>query len=229
MIRCDRPLAGVAKRVAGVDKSPEMIARARAGPRTPDLVFIEGDFFTADLPAAHYDFICSVTTIHHLDHEAALLRMRELLRPGGTLVVVGLARDATPADCGAGDGRSGRRHRAGRRRGHGADADASPGRFWPTSRCAATSAAPPSLVAGSRPGLRALDGVRRPAVYLVAYLNKWYVTTGATRVLTRPRRAVSPTSPGTPPVPRLKGSRTPGRTRPCMASARPGTPSGPRR
>jgi SAM-dependent methyltransferase len=56
-------------------------------PDHPDLVFIEGDFFTADLPAEHYDFICSVTTIHHLDHEAALLRMRELLRPGGTLVV----------------------------------------------------------------------------------------------------------------------------------------------
>nr|WP_250637349.1 class I SAM-dependent methyltransferase [Streptomyces griseochromogenes] len=45
-----------------------------------------------ELPAAECDFICSVTTIHHMDFEAALMRMRDLLRPGGTLVVVGLAR-----------------------------------------------------------------------------------------------------------------------------------------
>ncbi|MER5181520.1 class I SAM-dependent methyltransferase [Streptomyces sp. NPDC002896] len=91
-----RKLAGRAKRVTGIDKSPEMIACARefaAG--YPDLTFIEGDFLTAELPTAEYDFICSVTTIHHMEFEAALTRMRELLRPGGRLVVVGLAREAS--------------------------------------------------------------------------------------------------------------------------------------
>ncbi|MER5408552.1 class I SAM-dependent methyltransferase [Streptomyces sp. NPDC002769] len=94
-----RKLAVRAKRVTGVDKSPEMIACARdlaAG--HPDLAFVEGDFLTADLSAAGHDFICSVTTIHHMDFEAALIRMRELLRPGGTLVVVGLAREASVAE-----------------------------------------------------------------------------------------------------------------------------------
>ncbi|GAA0663964.1 class I SAM-dependent methyltransferase [Kitasatospora atroaurantiaca] len=94
-----RKLAGRAKRVTGIDKSPEMIACSRklaAG--HPTLAFIEGDFLTADLPAGSFDFICSVTTVHHMDFEAALTRMSELLRPGGTLVVVGLAREASVAD-----------------------------------------------------------------------------------------------------------------------------------
>ncbi|MUN36622.1 MULTISPECIES: class I SAM-dependent methyltransferase [Actinomadura] len=94
-----RKLAGKAKRVTGVDSSPRMVAHARrlaAG--EPDLAFVEGDFLTADLLDEGYDFICSVSAIHHMDFEAALTRMRELLRPGGTLVVVGLARESSPTD-----------------------------------------------------------------------------------------------------------------------------------
>ncbi|MEE1782569.1 class I SAM-dependent methyltransferase [Streptomyces sp. SP17BM10] len=88
-------LAGRVSKVVGVDKSPEMIAAARA---RADLEFLAGDFLDIELPHAEYDFICSVTTIHHMDFEAALTRMRELLRPGGVLVVVGLAREASAAD-----------------------------------------------------------------------------------------------------------------------------------
>lgn len=92
-------LAERAKRVTGIDRSPEMITLAReSAVGLPNLVFVEGDFLTADLPAAGYDFICSVSAIHHMDFEAALTRMKELLRPGGRLVVVGLAREATPAE-----------------------------------------------------------------------------------------------------------------------------------
>ncbi|MFJ9907501.1 class I SAM-dependent methyltransferase [Streptomyces sp. NPDC101152] len=91
-----RKLAGRAKHVTGIDKSSEMIACAReSAVGTTQLTFIEGDFLTAELPETEYDFVCSVTTIHHMDFEAALVRMRELLRPGGTLVVVGLAREAS--------------------------------------------------------------------------------------------------------------------------------------
>lgn len=94
-----RRLAERVERVTGIDRSPEMIARARewaAG--HPSLVFIEDDFLTADLPTAGYDFICSVSAIHHMDFAAALTRMKKLLRPGGRLVVVGLARETTPAE-----------------------------------------------------------------------------------------------------------------------------------
>jgi len=94
-----RKLAEQAKHVTGLDKSAEMIGRARElAVGCPELTFIEDDFLTADLPATGYDFICSVTAIHHMDFEAALIRMRELLRPGGTLVVVGLAREASLAE-----------------------------------------------------------------------------------------------------------------------------------
>ncbi len=63
-----RKLAERVKRVVGIDKSPEMIACARdlaAG--YPEVTFGEGDFLTAHLPVDGYDFICSVTTIHHMD------------------------------------------------------------------------------------------------------------------------------------------------------------------
>ncbi|MFD4789201.1 class I SAM-dependent methyltransferase [Streptomyces sp. NPDC058459] len=92
-----RKLAGRVRRVTGLDRSPEMIARARQ--RGPDHVrFVQADFLASDLPAGGYDFICSVTTVHHMDFTAALLRMRELLRPGGTLVIVGLAREKSVAE-----------------------------------------------------------------------------------------------------------------------------------
>ncbi|MCK2244802.1 MULTISPECIES: class I SAM-dependent methyltransferase [unclassified Crossiella] len=91
-----RKLTAKAKRVTGIDSSPRMIALARElAADHPDLDFIEDDFRTADLPAAGYDFICSVATIHHVDLAPALLRLRDLLRPGGTLVVVALARSET--------------------------------------------------------------------------------------------------------------------------------------
>ncbi|MFD5555029.1 class I SAM-dependent methyltransferase [Streptomyces sp. NPDC127068] len=94
-----RKLTGRAQRVTGIDSSPEMIARAREHPvGRPRLDFVEGDFLAAELPAAGYDFICSVTTVHHMDFDDALLRMRELLRPGGVLVVVGLARETSPGE-----------------------------------------------------------------------------------------------------------------------------------
>ncbi|QBJ93359.1 class I SAM-dependent methyltransferase [Streptomyces seoulensis] len=94
-----RKLAARVPRVTGVDLSPEMIARARglSGGR-PGLRFLQGDFLTAGLPAEGYDFICSVTTVHHMDFTRAVLRMRELLRPGGTLVIVGLAREQSAGE-----------------------------------------------------------------------------------------------------------------------------------
>ncbi|RKN41872.1 class I SAM-dependent methyltransferase [Streptomyces hoynatensis] len=86
---------GGAKRVMGIDAAPGMVSRARelaAG--RPGLSFVEGDFLTAELPAGGFDFICSVAAVHHMDFEAAVTRMRELLRPGGRLVIVALARNA---------------------------------------------------------------------------------------------------------------------------------------
>lgn len=46
------------------------------------------------LEPASFDFIASVASLHHMDVAAALVRMRSLLRPGGRLVVIGLARSS---------------------------------------------------------------------------------------------------------------------------------------
>ncbi|WP_033222473.1 class I SAM-dependent methyltransferase [Kitasatospora phosalacinea] len=94
-----RALRGRAAHVTGIDRSSVMVAEARrTAAGRPGVDFIEGDFLTAELPVEGYDFVCSVTAVHHMDFTAALTRMRELLRPGGTLVVVGLARESGPAE-----------------------------------------------------------------------------------------------------------------------------------
>jgi SAM-dependent methyltransferase len=55
-------------------------------------------FLSYPFPAASFDLVVSVAALHHMDATAGLTRMRLLLRPGGTLLVVGLARSRFPRD-----------------------------------------------------------------------------------------------------------------------------------
>ncbi|MFC9977700.1 class I SAM-dependent methyltransferase [Spirillospora sp. NPDC127200] len=94
-----RRLAVRAGHVTGVDRSPEMIAQARAANRDlGNADFVEADFLSYDLPPESLDFVCSVATLHHMDFAAALTAMRDGLRPGGGLAVVGLADNAGLGD-----------------------------------------------------------------------------------------------------------------------------------
>jgi SAM-dependent methyltransferase len=91
--------AGRAKQVTGVDPSSRMIELARSlGAEAPNTAYAEADFLTCELPDAGYDFVCSVTAIHHMDFTAALRKMARLLRPGGRLVVISLAKNVTWTD-----------------------------------------------------------------------------------------------------------------------------------
>jgi SAM-dependent methyltransferase len=45
-----------------------------------------------------FDLVTAVASLHHMDAAAVLEHMRDLLRPGGVLAVVGLAREITPAE-----------------------------------------------------------------------------------------------------------------------------------
>lgn len=81
--------------VTGIDLHEPSIDRARAHPG--DIDYVLGDFLTHPFEPASFDVIASVATLHHMDAATGLARMRDLLRPGGVLAVVGLAR-TTPRD-----------------------------------------------------------------------------------------------------------------------------------
>lgn len=94
-----RKLAERARQVTGLDRSALMIENARRlSAATDNVSFAEADFLSADLPAGEYDFVCAVASVHHMDFTEAVTKMTTLLRPGGRLVLVGLARNRTPLD-----------------------------------------------------------------------------------------------------------------------------------
>ena len=97
--RLARELVGPGRRVLGIDPSAGMIEAAKeANAGVPGLEFAEADFLTARLPAESFDFVCFVASLHHMDQVRALAKAAEILRPGGRVVVIGLARAATPAE-----------------------------------------------------------------------------------------------------------------------------------
>jgi SAM-dependent methyltransferase len=58
--------------------------------------FVCGDFLTHPFPPASFGLITCVAALHHMDAADALARMSQLLAPGGSLVIVGLARSRPP-------------------------------------------------------------------------------------------------------------------------------------
>jgi SAM-dependent methyltransferase len=85
--------------VVGLDLHQAQVEHATAQHPTPaGLRFIVGDVLTARLPGAPFDFVACSATLHHLDLPAGLARLAELTAPGGTLVLVGLARNESISD-----------------------------------------------------------------------------------------------------------------------------------
>ena len=82
--------------VVGTDLDPRM--RAEASQRVAGLSHaIISDAQLDDLEPG-LDLVTMVAVLHHLDVESALARVRELLAPGGKLLVVGLARRESTVD-----------------------------------------------------------------------------------------------------------------------------------
>lgn len=65
------------------------MARARSG-EFENLEFQIADVMTWSFPHSHFDFVCSIATLHHLNQRELLMKIRESLRPGGVLVVLDL-------------------------------------------------------------------------------------------------------------------------------------------
>ena len=87
--------------VTGIDRDERSIQLARAHPGATGIRYLQADFLTASLEPASADLVTSIASLHHMDARAALRRMSELLRPGGVLAVVGLARASSPAELAA--------------------------------------------------------------------------------------------------------------------------------
>jgi SAM-dependent methyltransferase len=93
-----RDLRRVVAHVTAIDRDAASIDVARReddGTGVEDLV---GDFMTHPFEPGSFDHVASIAALHHMDAGAALERMRELLAPGGTLAIVGLARPRYPGD-----------------------------------------------------------------------------------------------------------------------------------
>ena len=92
-----RELAERLDHVVGIDLDQPSIGLARSREGTSGVQYVLGDFMTHPFQPASFDAIVSIAALHHMDPGPALARMRSLLRPGGRLAVVGLAR-SRPVD-----------------------------------------------------------------------------------------------------------------------------------
>ena len=94
-----RELAKRCKGVLALDLSSEMIrvARSRSG-QFENLEFELADATTYNFPQSHFDFICSIATLHHLDQLALLVKLKHALKPGGVLVILDLVESKSWAE-----------------------------------------------------------------------------------------------------------------------------------
>lgn len=94
-----RKLARSCEEVIGIDTDQGCLEHATVSANgQPDITFLNGDILTHSFQPGSFDFVAAVATLHHLPLRKALDRFRDLLRPGGVLVIVGLYRIATPLD-----------------------------------------------------------------------------------------------------------------------------------
>jgi SAM-dependent methyltransferase len=94
-------LAKRATSVVGLDRHGPTVAVAELQRRAvgqPGVAYVVGDLLDAPFPEASFDAVVSVAAVHHGPTTGGLRALADLVRPGGTLAVVGLARTRTPRD-----------------------------------------------------------------------------------------------------------------------------------
>ena len=86
-----RLLAKRCKHVVALDLSSEMIRVARSrSAQLHNLEFQLADAMQWDFPQSHFDFVCSIATLHHLNQRELLVKIKDALKPNGVLVVLDL-------------------------------------------------------------------------------------------------------------------------------------------
>jgi 2-polyprenyl-3-methyl-5-hydroxy-6-metoxy-1,4-benzoquinol methylase len=84
--------------VVGIDTDEPSVLTARARGSNEGTEYVVGDFLTYGFTPNNFDLIVAVASLHHMDEETALRRMAQLLRPGGLLAIVGLAKSHSVID-----------------------------------------------------------------------------------------------------------------------------------
>lgn len=84
---------GVAEVVA-LDSDAAVLERAKLRNHDLHIQWVFGDVFATSLGSGAFDAVVSVATLHHMDARAGLARFADLVRPGGTVGIVGLAANA---------------------------------------------------------------------------------------------------------------------------------------
>jgi len=155
--RLTRELRRVVPQVTGVDRDEQSITIARSLAPAAGIEYVQGDFRELALEAGSFGLVTAVASLHHMDSAAAVTRMRDLLHPGGALVIVGLARNgwslrdwAVELPAAAANRILLVRHRALRRAGSAADGYKPP-IVWPPAE---TYRDIQRLAAGLLPGMR---------------------------------------------------------------------------
>lgn len=93
-----RRLRAVVPHVVALDVDEPTLRDAAVNDGGAGVDYVLGDLLTFPFEPASFDFIASVAVLHHIDAAKGLGRMAELLRPGGRLAIIGLARSTGRAD-----------------------------------------------------------------------------------------------------------------------------------
>ncbi|RZS45117.1 methyltransferase family protein [Herbihabitans rhizosphaerae] len=91
-----RLLATQVPEVDALDRSEAMITAAREN-APPNVQFTRTDLNEHELPHEHYDFVSCIASLHHMPFAPTVTRLRDTLRPGGVLAILGLHKP-TPLD-----------------------------------------------------------------------------------------------------------------------------------
>jgi len=86
-----RLLAARCQHVIGIDLSAEMIRVARSRSNWfENLEFELADAMSWKFAQSHFEFICSIATLHHLEQRQLLPKIKDALKPGGVFVLLDL-------------------------------------------------------------------------------------------------------------------------------------------
>jgi ubiquinone/menaquinone biosynthesis C-methylase UbiE len=91
-------LAERAEIVDALDADAAILKDASTQHNASNISYQHANFLEADLPQDSYDAIVCIASLHHMDLEAALKKIKILLRPSGKLLILGLYRERTILD-----------------------------------------------------------------------------------------------------------------------------------